>query len=130
MAPGQHGRHNPKANNTYADFLKTQPPIFTKADEPLETNDWIRTIEQKFGLIHCNGNQKTLFAAQQLQGPAGAWWESYLAIQPEGHQVPWVEFCDAFRAHHIPDDIMEMKLEEFLKLQQGGKSVMEYVGEV
>jgi len=33
-----------------------------------------------------------------------------------------VDFCDAFQAHHILDGIMEMKLEEFLKLQQGGKS--------
>jgi hypothetical protein len=47
----------------------------------------------------------------------------------EGHQVSWVKFRDAFREHHISDDIMEMKLEEFLKLQQGGKSVMQYVGE-
>jgi hypothetical protein len=39
-----------------------------------------------------------------------------------------VEFRDTFRKHHVLDDIMEMKLEEFLKLQQGGKSVMEYVG--
>jgi hypothetical protein len=65
-----------------------------------------------------------LFVAQQLRGPAGAWWAGYLATQPEGHQVPWVEFRDAFHAHHISDGIMEMKLEEFLKLQQGGKSVM------
>ena len=33
-----------------------------------------------------------------------------------------MDFCDAFQAHHILDGIMEMKLEEFLKLQQGGKS--------
>ena len=66
MAPGLHGRCGPDVNNTYGDFLKTQPPIFTKANEPLEADDWIRTIGQKFGLIRCNGNQKTLFDAQQL----------------------------------------------------------------
>jgi len=108
--------------------LKTQPPIFIKANEPLQADDWIRTIQQKFGLVRCSEYQKTLFAAQQLQGPTGAWWASHLAMQPEGHQVPWVEFHDAFRAHHIPNGVMEMKLEEFLKLQPGGRSVMEYVG--
>ena len=41
MAPGQHGSHNPKANITYGSFLKTQPPIFTKVDEPLEVDEWI-----------------------------------------------------------------------------------------
>ena len=66
MEPGPHGHPDPEGNNTYADFLKTHPPIFTKAEEPLEADDWICTIEQKFGHIHCNGNQKTLFAAQQL----------------------------------------------------------------
>ena len=79
MAPGPHGHRDPKGNNTYVDFLKTHSPIFTKAEEPLEVDDWIRTIEQKFGLIRCNRNQKTLFATQQLQGPTGAWWASYLA---------------------------------------------------
>jgi hypothetical protein len=64
MAPGPHGCHDPEGNNTYADFLKTQPPIFIKANEPLEADDWIHTIEQKFLLIHYNGNQKTLFATQ------------------------------------------------------------------
>jgi hypothetical protein len=124
MAHGPRGHHNHGGNNTYADFLKTEPPVFLWAKEPLEADDWIRTIEQKLGLILCNENQKTLFAAQQLQGPAGAWWASYLATQLEGYQVPWAKFHEAFRAHHIPEGVMEMKLEEFLRLQQGGRSVM------
>ena len=90
--PDPHSRPDPAANNTYADFLKTRPLVFLKAKEPLEAIDWIRTIEQKFSLIHCSDVQKTLFAVQQLQGPAGVWWESFLATQPEEHQVPWAEF--------------------------------------
>ena len=43
-----------QADNTYHDFLKTHPPVFRKAEEPLEAEDWIRTTEQKFGLIHCS----------------------------------------------------------------------------
>jgi hypothetical protein len=43
-------------------FLKTQPPIFYKAKEPLEAQDWIRTIELKFSLIHYSDVQKTQFA--------------------------------------------------------------------
>lgn len=33
------------ANNTNANFLKTRPPIFLKADKPLEADHWIHTIE-------------------------------------------------------------------------------------
>jgi hypothetical protein len=51
--PTQQHNRNPPGNNNYADFLKTQPPVFLKADEPLEADDWIRTIEQKLDLICC-----------------------------------------------------------------------------
>ena len=74
--------------------------MFTKADEPLEADDWLRTMEHKFSLIQCSETQKPLFAAQQLRGAAGAWWENFLAIQAPGHQVTWTEFKDAFRAHY------------------------------
>ena len=50
----QHGILDPEADHTYRDFLKTHPPVFHKAEEPLEAEDWIRTTEQKFGLLHCN----------------------------------------------------------------------------
>ena len=108
VIPSPHGRPDLVANDTYHDFLKTQPPIFLKAEEPLEIEDWIRTIEtieQKFSLIHCSDVQKTLFVGQQLQGPTDGWWARFLATQPEGHQVPWADFCTAFRKQYIPDGV-------------------------
>jgi len=64
--PVPQGHQDPLANKTYADFLKTHPPVFMRAEEPLEANDWLCTIEQKLGLIHCTDVQKTLYAAHQL----------------------------------------------------------------
>jgi hypothetical protein len=49
---------------SYFDFLATQPPIFSRAKDLLDADDWLRTIESKFGLLHCTGYQKTLYAAQ------------------------------------------------------------------
>jgi hypothetical protein len=46
---------------------------------------------------------------------------------PHGYQVPWTEFRNAFRAHHIPTDIMKRKHEEFMSLKQGGRSVYDYL---
>jgi hypothetical protein len=102
--------------------------VFTRADEPLEADDWLRTMEQKFELIECSDYQKPVFAAQQLRGAAGAWWGNHLAAQPAGHRVTWAEFRTAFRAHFIPEGIMIRKLEEFLALKQGDQTVMQYVG--
>jgi hypothetical protein len=51
---------------SYLDFLETHPSLFVKAEDPLEADEWIRVIEQKFGLLRCKETQKPLFATQQL----------------------------------------------------------------
>ena len=109
------------------DFRETSPPIFAKAEEPLEADEWIRVVEQKFGLILCTEVQKPLFATQQLCGPASTWWESFIAVQPQDRQVTWEEFTQAFRELHILDDILQIKLEEFLRLRQGAYLIMQYI---
>ena len=112
---------------TYSDFLATHPPTFERAKEPLDADNWLRVTESKFGLLQCTEQQKALFAAHQLLGPASAWWANYQASLVAGHQVTWTEFRAAFRDHFIPDGLMKRKLQEFLGLQQGGRSVISYV---
>jgi hypothetical protein len=55
---------------SYFDFLPTQPTEFAKTTGPLEANHWLRVTECKFILLYCSELQKTLFVAQQLLGPA------------------------------------------------------------
>jgi sulfur transfer complex TusBCD TusB component (DsrH family) len=45
---------------------------------------------------------------------------------PADHVVTWDEFKNAFRAHHIPEGLMERKLNEFLTLTQGTRIVLQY----
>jgi hypothetical protein len=45
-----------QGSTTYSDFLATHPPTFTEAGEPLEANNWLQTIESKFGLLRCMEN--------------------------------------------------------------------------
>jgi hypothetical protein len=76
------GRGQPQGprDTTYLEFSETRPPLFVKAEEPLEVDEWVRVMEQKFGLIRCTETQKPLFAAQQLRGPASTWWANVSAI--------------------------------------------------
>jgi hypothetical protein len=83
-------------------------------------------MESMFGLLRCTKVQKTLFTAQQLRGDASTWWANYTATCPADYQVPWAEFCDAFRAHYIPADVMRKKRHVFMDLKQGGRSVHNY----
>jgi hypothetical protein len=112
----------------YQDFLSTQPPLLHKADELLDVDAWLRTIESKFALLSapCSDTNKALFAAQQLRGTARIWWDHYYAMQPAGHVVTWDEFRTSFRAHHIPEGLIERKLNEFLTLTQGTRTFMQY----
>jgi hypothetical protein len=114
------GRDEPPSAS-YQDFLSTQPPLFHKADEPLDADAWLRTIESKFVLLSapCSDTNKALFAAQQLHGTTRIWWDHYYSMQPAGHVVIWDEFRTAFRAHHIPEGLIERKLNEFLTLTLG-----------
>ena len=80
-------RRDPAKLHTW--ISRNPSPLFVKAEDPLEADEWVRVIEQKFGLIRCTETQKPLFASQQLRGPASTWWGNYVAIQPTGHQVTW-----------------------------------------
>ena len=40
-----------------------------------------------------------------------------MAVQPANHQITWEEFKVAFREHYIPEGVLHMKQEEFMKLQ-------------
>jgi hypothetical protein len=108
------------------DFLATLPPVFVDATDPLEADSWLRTMESKFGLLHCIEYQKMLYAAQQLRGTARAWWASYITTLPDDHHVPWGEFHTAFRAHHLSVDLLCSKLKEFLDLEQGNHNIFDY----
>jgi hypothetical protein len=105
--------------NFISGFLRDTSPIICQGGRSSRVDEWIRVIEQKFGLLRCTETQKPLFAAQQLRGPASTWWGNYVAVQPAGHQITWDEFKLSFREHYIPDGVLHMKQEEFMKLRWG-----------
>ena len=68
-----HGRQGQAQLASYSDFAGTHPPIFSKVEDPLEADTWLRLMEAKFELLTCSEEQKTLFATHQLRGPAASW---------------------------------------------------------
>jgi hypothetical protein len=45
---------------------------------------------------------------------------------PANHEVSWEDFKTSFRGHHIPARILDRKLNEFLALNQGTRTVLQY----
>src|SRR6185295_18278273 len=66
----QHGGREAQPTG-YQEFFGTQPPLFSRTEEPLDANAWLRTIDSKFALlvVPCVDTNKAHFAAQQLRGP-------------------------------------------------------------
>jgi hypothetical protein len=69
------------------DLQKCDPPTFISAPEPLVADDWLRDMELKFQHMHIPNGSKVLFATYQFCGPALAWWQSQLAMQPADQEM-------------------------------------------
>ena len=71
----------------FKDFMDTKLPLFKEAVEPLEADEWINTMQQKFCLLQLTEELKAEYAAHQLQGPAGIWWSHHRTTYPEGTPI-------------------------------------------
>jgi hypothetical protein len=60
----------PPSDDKYAEFMKTEPPMFSSTTYPLEADDWIKTIEEKLNMVQCNDREKALYASGHLIGAA------------------------------------------------------------
>jgi len=64
-----HQHHQgPKPNqySSFKEFQDTMPPIFKEAKEPLQADEWLNTIEQKFRLLRVTEHLKAEYASHQL----------------------------------------------------------------
>jgi hypothetical protein len=91
-----HQGPEPNQHSDFKDFLNTKPPLFKEEEEPLQADEWLNTIEQKFRLLQLTNEPKTKYASHQLHGPAGIWWSHYRSTLPPNAQLSWDQFKAAF----------------------------------
>jgi hypothetical protein len=124
-----HGANHegPHQVTTCGQFIGMKSPTFSKAEDPLEADAWIKAIEAKSSsfVMPCSEENKANFAALQLRGEALMWWDHFKLMQ-RGRAVTWGDFKQAFRSHHIPKGLMDRKMRELLALRQGSDTVYRY----
>jgi hypothetical protein len=76
------GGHEVNQYSNFKDFMDTRPLIFKEAAEPLDAEEWIKTMEDKFQVLRMTEVLKTEYAAHQLQGPTGMWWKHHRITFP------------------------------------------------
>jgi hypothetical protein len=108
---GHHVRQGPEPNqySTFKDFMDTKPPTFREAEEPLQADEWLSTIEQRFHVLMVTEGMKASYARHQLQGSVGVWWNHHRTTFLANVEVVWNQFKEAFRGHFIPPGLMVIK---------------------
>ncbi|KAK1649200.1 hypothetical protein QYE76_067005 [Lolium multiflorum] len=119
-----HGNHD-HPGSKLKNFQNTNPPMFSKTEEPLDADDWLQTIENNLEVAGVEAAEKVLFATHYLSGPARAWWTSARAMNA-GQMMTWEDFKLKFSKYHVPQGLIKKMRDEFRELKQGRMSVVEY----
>src|SRR5829696_6727864 len=82
-----HGNHD-HPGSKLKNFQNTNPPVFSKTEEPLDADDWLQTMENNLEVAGVEDDDKVLFATHYLAGPARAWWTSARALNA-GQLMTW-----------------------------------------
>jgi hypothetical protein len=59
--------------------MSHKPPTFASSLDPLDADDWLKSIEKMLNIAQCSDREKVLYASCRLTGPAADWWDSYTA---------------------------------------------------
>jgi hypothetical protein len=109
QAQGHQPAPQPQQLDKLGEFQRTKPPAFSHSIEPMNDDDWLKTIEKKLQVVQCNNREKVLFASHQLVGPAADWWDTYVEAHEEPESMNWQEFKNSFHSHHVPLRVMKIK---------------------
>ena len=121
--------------NIVSQFKRLNPPTFDGATDPTVAEMWIKEMETTFRFLGSNDEQKVTLAVYQIQGSAYDWWfmekrknEQYATTNTKGihEQYTWAKFKKALVDKYFPRTIRVQKERDFIRLEQGRKTVSEY----
>src|SRR3954467_7585865 len=69
----QNTAHHRNVVVSIQDFILLKPPVFRCSSDPLEADDWLRSIERKLDTSHVAPDDRVVFAVYFLEGAALQW---------------------------------------------------------
>jgi hypothetical protein len=66
MQNAQHQAPPLLLRDRHGDFQRSKPPTFSHSIEPMDADDWLKTIEKKLQVVQSNNREKVLLASHQL----------------------------------------------------------------
>jgi hypothetical protein len=82
--------------------MSHHPPTYSHSSDPLDADDWLKTVTKKLKIFQCTNRQIVLYVAGRLIGQAVDCWDAYSTAHPNRNNITCQEFRDNFRTYHIP----------------------------
>jgi hypothetical protein len=97
--------------DSLTNFQCIKPHTFSHVVEPMDADDWLKSIEKNLQVMQCNNHKKVMLASHQRSGPAVDWWDVFVEAHEEPESINWPEFRAAFRTHHVSQGVIKLKKE-------------------
>jgi hypothetical protein len=52
----------------HVEFMSGHPPVFTQCADPMDTEDWLRIVEQELHTAQCNDKEKVMYDPSLVRG--------------------------------------------------------------
>jgi hypothetical protein len=96
-----HMNQNQPPKDNHQKFMRHDPLTFSHVVDPLEADDWLKSIEKILTITQCTDTEKVLYASVRLQGSTANWWDSYRTSLVDPSTITWSEFKTSFSAYRI-----------------------------
>ncbi|CAO2168583.1 unnamed protein product [Urochloa humidicola] len=63
--------NNQPPRSKHQEFMTHRPPTFSHFADPLEPDDWLKTVEKMLNIAQCTDREKVLYASGHLEGITG-----------------------------------------------------------
>ncbi|KAJ9538003.1 hypothetical protein OSB04_030736 [Centaurea solstitialis] len=113
---------------SFKTFTTCKPPTYTGERDPILAMKWIREMELAFDTCNCAEEDKVVFAISMLKSNAIFWWDGEAGSRGSkaARETTWEKFVERFKMQFCPLAATKKLEEDFMKLEQGSKTVQEY----
>jgi hypothetical protein len=67
----------PQPRDKHKEFMSHHPPTYSHSSDPLDADDWLKTVTKKLEIVQCTDREMVLYAAGRLTGQVADWWDAY-----------------------------------------------------
>jgi hypothetical protein len=68
-------------------FMSHKPPTFSNSPDPIQADDWLKTVDKMLNIAQCTDREKVLYTSGRLTGPSADWWDSYCSAHAAANTI-------------------------------------------